>query len=81
VLGIAFIAFFVLLIAGVWMSELSIKQALIFVGVWAIGLGILNFFGLQGGLFVGLEVLLDIILIMMLFGGDIRIRRAGVAWP
>jgi len=74
VLILPFIAFFVLLIAGVWMGDLSIKQALIFVGVWAIGIVVFSQLGWPRGFFVGVEVVLDIILVLKIFGSDIRIN-------
>lgn len=67
-------AFFVPLVAGVWLQELMIKHALVFAGIWVVGLMLFQYFGLSRRLFVGVESLLDCILILKIFGGDIRIR-------
>lgn len=72
--GIPMIAFFVLLIVGVWLQELEIKHAVVFAILWLIGLQLFSYFGLSRRLFVGVEALLDCILILKIFGGDIRIR-------
>lgn len=72
--GIPMMVFFVLLIAGVWMEELAIKHAVVFAVIWLIGLQLFSYLGLSRGFFVGVEVLLDCILILKIFGGDIRIR-------
>ncbi len=67
-------AFFVLLVAGVWLQELEMKHAIIFVVIWIVGLELFNYFGLSRSLYVGVEALLDCILILKIFGDDIRIR-------
>jgi hypothetical protein len=72
--GIPMVAFFVLLIAGVWLQELEIKHAVIFAILWLVGLQFFGYLGWSRRLFVGVEVLLDCILILKIFGGDIKIR-------
>lgn len=67
-------AFFVLLVAGVWLQELEIKHAFVFVVIWVGGIELFHFFGLSRLMFVGVEALLDCVLILKIFGGDIRIR-------
>ena len=71
---IPLIAFFVLLVAGLWLQELEIKHAFVFVTFWVAGLALFNFFDFSRTLFVAVEALLDCILILKIFGGDIRIR-------
>lgn len=71
-MSIPLIAFFVLIAAGLWLHELSIKGALIFLAVWGIGLAGFGFLGIQRSFFVPVEVLLDIILILMIFGQDLH---------
>lgn len=67
-------AFFVLIVAGVWLQELETKHAVIFLIVWIVGLELFQFIGLSRLMFVGVEALLDCILVLKIFGGDIRIR-------
>ncbi len=68
------IAFVVLILIGIWQGELSIKRALVFVGIWVLAVVGFALLGLSGFLLVPVEVVLDITLILMIFGGDIRIR-------
>ena len=72
--GIPMVAFFVLLIAGVWLQELEIKHAIVFAAIWMLGLVLFGYFGLSRRMYVGVEALLDCVLILKIFGGDIRIR-------
>lgn len=67
-------AFFVLLIIGIWFEELEAKYAIVLVVIWACGFAIFKFFGISRLLFVPVEVVLDIILILKIFGGDVRIN-------
>lgn len=67
-------AFFVLVVAGVWLQELEIKHAIVIVAIWLIGLQLFVYFGLSRGLYVGVEALLACILVLKIFGGDIRVR-------
>ena len=68
------VVFYLLIAAGLWLGELDAKRAFIFLAVWGLGLVSYELFGLHRGLFVVIQVLLDIILILMIFGQDIRIR-------
>jgi hypothetical protein len=55
-------------------EELGIKGILLFIGIWAalvIGLPAL---GLSGNYSTVIEALIDIILVIIVFGGDINIR-------
>jgi len=67
-------AFFVRIAVGVLLQELEVKHAILFVILWVAGRELFDFFGFSRLLFVGVEVLLDCILILKIFGGDIRIR-------
>ena len=71
---IPLIAFFVLIIAGLWLQELSAKGALIFLVVWGVGLAGFGFLGIQRNFFVAVEALFDIILILKIFGQDLHRR-------
>lgn len=68
------IAFFVLIAAGLWLGELNIKRALLFVAIWVFGLVGFGLLELPRAFFVAVEAILDCILLLMIFGGDIRIR-------
>ena len=68
---IALLLFPILLYLG--REELGIKGILIFIGIWAalfIGLPAL---GLSSYFFIVAQVLIDIILVIVVFGGDIKI--------
>ena len=71
-LALPFIVFWVLVLLG--RSQLGRKGVLISVTVWA---GLLFGFKVMNAspyLFVGAQSVLDVILILVIFGGDIRIR-------
>ena len=72
--GLPRFAFVVLILIGVWQNELSIKQALVFVGIWVLAMVGIPLLGLSVFLVVAVEVILDATLILIIFGGDIRIR-------
>ena len=72
--GLPRFAFVVLILIGIWQNELSIKRALVFVGIWVLAMVGIPLLGLSVFLVIPVEVVLDIILILMIFGGDIRIR-------
>lgn len=67
-------AFFVLVIAGLWLGELSLIQVFLFVAALGIALAIFMFLGLPQGIFIGVIALLDIVLILRHFGSDISLR-------
>ncbi len=54
-------------------DEIGPRWALIFAAVWLLGLGLSNL--IPGGpyLFIALGALLDIVLALVVYGGDIRI--------
>jgi hypothetical protein len=67
-----FLIFWVLMFLG--KSELGLKGVLISIAIWTgllLGFGMLN---ISPYLFVAAQSLLDIVLILVIFGGDIRIR-------
>ena len=66
--------FFVVLAAGFWLGELGIRQIAGFLAIWAFCLFVSSALDLPAGLLVVVEVVLDLILILMVFGGDIRLR-------
>jgi len=69
---IPFILFWVLIFLG--REELGIKGGLIAVAIWA-GL-LIGFFALRISpyLFVSAQAIVDVVLIFIIFGGDIKIR-------
>jgi len=69
---IPFILFWVLIFLG--REELGIKGGLIAVAIWA-GL-LIGFFALciSPYLFVSAQAIVDVVLILIIFGGDIKIR-------
>ncbi|MBN1787059.1 MAG: hypothetical protein JW806_01540 [Sedimentisphaerales bacterium] len=67
-----FLIFWVLIFLG--KNELGLKGVLISIAIWGgllLGFAMLN---ISPYLFVVAQVILDIILILVIFGGDIRIR-------
>ncbi len=71
-MGIPLVLFFVLLFTC--REDLELKGILIFLGIWVAALAVCAVTGVSAYIFVGFQALLDIILIMMFFGGDVRIR-------
>jgi len=69
-----FVVFWVLLVAGLYLQELNLKSAAVFVGVWLIGVTVLSVLHAAPALGVVLYVLLDLILILKIFGGNIGLR-------
>lgn len=71
---IPFIAFWVLLLAGVLLQELEIKTAVIFLAIWVVGLVAFFLLGLSRNYYVIVEAFLDCVIILMIFKGDTRVR-------
>lgn len=71
---IPFIAFWVLLVFGWYLDELDLKSIGVFVAVYFVGSFGISFVSESGVLNVVLVVLLDVILVLKVLGGDIRIR-------
>lgn len=72
--GIPMVAFFVLLVVGVWLEELEVKHGVILAAVWFLGLTLFHYFGLPRGAYVCVEALLACVLVLKIFGGNIRMR-------
>jgi hypothetical protein len=66
------IAFWLLIYFG--RNELQSKTIRIFVAIWLVSLGIIILTGLHPGFFTAIQAMLDAILIIIIFGGDIQIR-------
>ena len=67
-------AFWVLLAVGLALGELWTRRAAIFVGLWAFGALVLPQFGpMAAMLAIPYVALLDIALVLVVFGGDIRL--------
>ena len=64
--------FWVLLAAGLWLDELSWKSAAIFVVLWIAALGVSWYESPM--LFLPFVALLDIVLVLMIFKGDVTLR-------
>jgi hypothetical protein len=71
---IAHIAFWVLLIAGRVLDELGTKSSAIFVVLWLAGLLGLRYVPYGTVLFMSFVALLDVVLVLLIFKRDIRIR-------
>ena len=69
---IPFLVFWVLII--LCREQLGLKGVLISIAIWAALLICLMKLGISQYIFVGLQSLLDIMLILIIFGGDIRLR-------
>ena len=67
-------AFIVLVIVGFWSNELDLRGALVFTAIFISTPFIVGVFALSGYISVIVIVILDIILILKIFGGDVRIR-------
>lgn len=73
-LMVPFIAFWILLLVGVWLQELEIRTALLFLVVWGVGLVLCYLVGMPRQYYILAEAVLDCVLILKIFKGDIRIR-------
>ena len=67
------VVFWVLLVAGWWMSELSSRQIAIAIALWLVA--ILFVFNLTSGLYwmTAMVAIMDVMLILKIFKGDIRV--------
>lgn len=71
-LSIPMIAFWILMFLG--RNELGWKGVVFCVLLWLGLLLALHFFGVSSYVFIGVQAILDAILIIVIFGGDITIR-------
>ncbi len=71
-LSVPFVAFWVLIFFG--RHELGLKWTLTFIAIWGGLLAAILTLNVAGPYFVAIQAFLDIILILVIFGGDIRIR-------
>ena len=69
-----FIVFWILLVVGWYLKELDLKTTAIFVGIWIAGRWGLPLLEAHSAWFIILVVLLDAVLILKVFGGDVRLR-------
>ncbi len=67
------VIFIILIIAGLWLGELDKRQTLVFLSLWTSGLLVCMAFSLSPYIFVTIQALLDCVLILMIFGENIRI--------
>ncbi len=79
ILILPFLMFWILLLVGA--SELSLRAMLTCIGIWlflVLLAAIFILIGTSGGLvfciLAGIQALFDVVLILMTFGGDIRLR-------
>ena len=70
---IAHIAFFALLLAGIWMRELTGRRVVVFLLLWLAGLVGLSFLTYGALLFTAYVAVLDVVLVLMIFKGDVTI--------
>jgi hypothetical protein len=71
---IAHIAFWVLLIAGRALGELGTKSTATLVVLWLAGCWGLPYIHYGDALFMSLVAVVDVVLVLLVFKGDIRIR-------
>jgi hypothetical protein len=71
-LSLPFIAFWLLMYLG--RDELGLKGILISIAIWTVMLLSTLFLGISPYYFVSAQAVFDVILILMIFGGDIQIR-------
>jgi len=71
---IPFALFWVLLAAGLYLQELTFKSAAVFVGCCQIGATLLAGLNAPRMVAVVLYAILDLVLILKVFGGDLRVR-------
>jgi hypothetical protein len=69
---IAVCGFWILLGAGWFLGELHLRSIAIFVVLWVAGLFLLRL--VNGALFLPFVALLDIVLVLVVFKGDVRLR-------
>ena len=69
---IPFVAFWVLIFFG-W-DDLGLKGVLFCIALWGVLLLGFTMTGLSPSVFVAAQALIDVVLILVIFGGDIRIR-------
>jgi hypothetical protein len=68
------VVFFVLLIAGVWLGELSFRRAGIFLALWVAAVIAAQYI-IAGTLWMTAFIaLMDVVLLLMVVKGDVRIR-------
>jgi hypothetical protein len=71
---IAQIGFWALLVLGCAFGELRLRGALIFLGVWIAALVGLPHMRFGAELFAPVIAILDIVLVLVIFKGDVRLR-------
>ena len=70
-LNIPFLAFWILLFLG--RDQLGLKGIAIAVGVWLAALLIFSVAGIQPALFVTVQALIDVVLVLIVYKGDVKI--------
>lgn len=73
-LNIPFVAFWIMVGWGLYDGDLYPKEAAVFVGIWVVLFTCFMLLNLQPVLFIVPTVILDIVLILKVFGGDVKIR-------
>ena len=66
--------FLVLIVVGLWTQETSVKTSLLLAIILIAGIVVGNGLGFAWGISTSVAVILDVILILKIFGGDIRIH-------
>ena len=72
-MALPFIMFWVLIYLG--RDDLGLKGVLICIAIWAVLLAGFIMLNISPYIFVGVQSLMDIVLTLKIFGGDITIRR------
>lgn len=65
--------FFAMLVYGTLSNELSLRGTAAFLAIWFACRTAVRVFGWPPAVLIGCDVLLDAVLILMMFGGDIRL--------
>lgn len=71
---VAQLVFWAMLVVGFYMEELRARSVVVFLGLWVVGYVGLPRAGIVGGfLFTPYVAVLDLVLVFLLFKGDIRL--------
>jgi hypothetical protein len=71
---IAHVAFWILLSCGWWLRELRTRGTLLFLTCWLAGFALRGFVPHGGDLFAPYVAILAIVLVFIVFKGDVRLR-------
>ena len=67
------LVFFILIVFGLAANELSFRSTAVFLAIWFACRAVARMFGFPAAVLIVCDVLLDVVLIFMIFRGDIRL--------